>query len=203
MGAPIDGMIVGTNENDILDRFFKTGEMKAEPVVETLSPAMDIQVSSNFERLLFDLFDRSGTAVSEAMRVFQSERQIDVDPLLRKRAGQIFVSHRVDRSATLAEIDRTHADTGQLIDPHTAVGLAAARAVMETVDPNAAVIALACAHPAKFPEPVHRATGVRPRLPERLADLFERAERFSVLPNDASRVKAFIAGQARVTGAAA
>ena len=203
MDAPIDGMIVGTNENDILDRFFKTGEMRTEPVVATISPAMDIQVSSNFERLLFDMLGRDGATVTQAMRLFRDDGRFVVDRHVRAQAAAIFASHRVDEPATLEEIGRTHAETGQLIDPHTAVGVAAARAVADAVDPDTAVVALACAHPAKFPEPVLQATGVRPQLPDRLADLFDRTERVAVLANDLATVEAFIADRARVAGAAA
>jgi threonine synthase len=203
MGVPIERLIVGTNENDILDRFFRSGEMKIEAVVPTISPAMDIQVSSNFERLLFDLLDRDGSAVERAMHAFRNEGRFEVDRTPLGRAAALFASRRIDEAATKAEIARTWAETGRQIDPHTAVGVAAARAAAGSLDPETAVVALACAHPAKFPEPVFEATGVRPLLPDRLADLLDRPERVAVLPNDLADVQAFIAARARLTGMAA
>lgn len=203
MGVPIERLIVGTNENDILDRFFRTGEMKTEPVVATVSPAMDIQVSSNFERLLFDLLDRDGAAVMRVMQAFKDEGRFAVDGAARAKAQALFASRRVDRAATIAEIGRTWAETRRLIDPHTAVGVAAARAAAPAIDPDTPVVALGCAHPAKFPEPVEEATGVRPQLPDRLADLLDRPERVAALPNDLARVQAFIAERARLAGVAA
>jgi threonine synthase len=203
MGVPIERLIVGTNENDILDRFFRTGEMRTERVVPTISPAMDIQVSSNFERLLFDLLGRDGAGVGRVMQAFREDGRFAVDAGAQARAQAVFASRRVDEAATLAEIARTRAETGRLVDPHTAVGLAAARAAEADLEPETALVALACAHPAKFPEPVEQATGERPRLPERLADLLDRPERVAVLDNDLAGVQAFIADRARLTGVAA
>ncbi|MEO3432106.1 threonine synthase [Inquilinus sp. CAU 1745] len=187
MGLPVEKLIVGSNTNDILDRFFKTGEMAMTPVVPTISPSMDIQISSNFERLLFDLHDRDGKALAGQMRSFREARSFKVSAAQMERARALFDSHRLDDDGIRRTIAETHRETGQLIDPHTAVGLAAARAC--PADPDVAVVSLACAHPAKFPDAVEAASGIRPALPPKLADLFEREERLTALPNDLGTIQ--------------
>jgi threonine synthase len=191
MGLPIERLIVGSNSNDILARFFDSGTMAAAGVVPTISPSMDIQISSNFERLLFDLFERDGAAVAECMARFRASGRFEVTADQFARARSLFSGHRVDEDLTGATIrDTWKATGGMLIDPHTAVGVAAARA--EAIDPAVPVIVAATAHPAKFPDAVERATGIRPPLPPRLADLYERTERYDVLPNDAAAVQAYV-----------
>jgi threonine synthase len=197
MGAPIDDFIVASNTNDILTRFINDGDMSTREVVPTLSPSMDIQVSSNFERLLFEMNGRDGGMTAEQLLRFRATGRLDVEA--DQRAGFIdgtFRAARCDDEATLAEIGRLHAETGMLIDPHTATGTAAARQLGGGCD---AVITLATAHPAKFPDAVERATGVRPSLPPHLADLFDRPERTQVLPNDLAAVQTFVRSVARVT----
>ena len=201
MGLPIDRLVVGSNANDILDRFFRSGEMRTQSVVPTLSPSMDIQISSNLERLLFDLFDRDGPALADAMIAFRRDGVFAGTEAQMARARTVFTSHRSDDAATRAEIGRVYRDTGALIDPHTAVGLAAGRAALPAGD--GPMISLACAHPAKFPDAVEQATGVRPRLPDHLADLMERPEHVTVLPNDLATVQRFVRDRAAVTGQAA
>ncbi len=201
MGLPILKLIVGSNTNDILDRFFRSGEMRIQSVVPTLSPSMDIQISSNFERLLFDLFDRDGAMVNRCMRDFRSSGRFVVTSDQLTQARALFDSHRLDDDGIRDLIAETYRTTGELIDPHTAVGLAAARAASS--DPTVPVVALGCAHPAKFPDAVEQATGVRPGLPPRLADLFDRPERVVRLPNDLAAVQAFIRERAPRRGAAA
>ncbi len=208
MGLPVARFIVGSNRNDILTRFFKTGTMTMEEVMPSLSPSMDIQISSNFERLLFDLYDGEGAAVAAAMEEFRKAGTLDLGQARWARALELFEGERRDDEQTLAEIARVHKETGELVDPHTAVGIAAARAkAAEMDDPNTPVIALATAHPAKFPDAVEKATGIRPALPARMADLYEREERLAVLPNELGQVQAFVreAGRpapGRITGAA-
>ena len=202
MGVPIARLIVGSNANDILDRFFRTGAMRARPVTPTLSPSMDIQISSNFERLLFDLADRDGAVVAGAMDAFRAEGAFAVTETQKRRAGALFASHSVDDEATLAEIARVHGDTGRLIDPHTAVGTAAARACADPSD-GTPVVALACAHPAKFPDAVERAAGVFPDLPAHLADLHARPEHATPLPADLPRLRDYILDHASITRKAA
>ncbi|GIL41059.1 threonine synthase [Roseiterribacter gracilis] len=190
MGAPVAKLVVGTNSNDILTRFFHSGRMQSSGVVPTLSPSMDIQVSSNFERLLFELAGRDATRVRDTMAGFRSSGSFDVSPAELKQATDLFAAAAIDDEATIAEIRRTRAATGITIDPHSAIGLAASRRVQ--LDPDLPLVSLACAHPAKFPDAVERATGERPKLPAHLADLFDRPERITILPNDLNQVRSFV-----------
>ena len=198
MGAPIDGFVVASNSNDILARFINDGDMSTRDVVPTLSPSMDIQVSSNFERLLFEMNGRDGGMTAEQLTRFRAAGSLQVEP--DQRAAFIdgaFRAARCDDEATLAEIGRLYAETGMLVDPHTATGTAAARA-LGPCTPGTPVVTLATAHPAKFPDAVERATGVRPPLPAHLADLFERDERTRTLPNDLAAVQAFVRSVSRL-----
>jgi threonine synthase len=190
MGVPVDRLVVATNANDILHRFFTSGTMKKGPVIPTLSPSMDIQVSSNFERLLFDLLGGDAGSLGTAMAAFAAEGAFAVGEGAIARARALFASHRLDDGGTSDAIGATWAATGQVVDPHTAVGLAAARAVRG--DPAIPMVALACAHPAKFPDAVEAAIGIRPTLPARLAGLMDRPERMARLPNDLARVQALV-----------
>jgi threonine synthase len=194
LGAPISGFVVASNTNDILARFINDADMTAREVVPTLSPSMDIQVSSNFERLLFEMNGRDGGITAEQLGRFRSTGRLDVEP--DQYADWItgsFRAVRVDDPGTTAEIRRVYAETGMLIDPHTATGTAAAR----TVDPETTVITLATAHPAKFPDAVEQATGIRPALPPHLADLFDRPERITPMANDLAQIQAFVDSVAR------
>jgi len=190
MGTPISQFVVGSNVNDILVRFLDTGTMRMTGVHPTLSPSMDIQISSNFERLLFELTGRDGAAVVEAMAEFREEGAFTVDqdrfgPLREQWSGA-----RVDDAGTLAIIAELHERTGVIVDPHTAVGLGAAAACRR--DRSVPMISLATAHPAKFPDAVEAAIGSRPPLPDRLADLFEREEHLVALPNDVAAIRTYI-----------
>lgn len=199
MGLPIERLIVGSNRNDILTRFFESGAMAMETVVPTLSPSMDIQVSSNFERLLFDLLERDGTAVDEIMTAFRRERRFQVTPAQHAAARERFAAYRRDDEETLREIGKVLRESGTLLDPHSAVGVAAARAKGPDHGP---VVALATAHPAKFPDAVEKASGIRPALPPKLGDLYEREEHFITLPNDLAAVRRAILDHTRLEGAA-
>jgi threonine synthase len=190
MGLPIARLIVATNRNDILARFFATGVYSAGEVAPTMSPSMDIQVASNFERLLYDLYGGDGTEVARLLREFAARKTLQVSGDALGRARELFDAARVDEDATAATMAEVLRMTGELIDPHTAVGIRAGRACRS--DPSIPLIALATAHPAKFPDAVEKATGIRPQLPERLADLFERPERYVVLPNDLAAVQRHI-----------
>jgi threonine synthase len=196
MGLDVAGLIMASNRNDILTRWIDTGVMEMHGVEPTLSPAMDIQVSSNWERLLFDLLDRNGAAVADAMTEFRGSGRLPLDSDRMQRSRELFAGARLDDDATKAIIADVHERTGVLVDPHTAVGLGAARMVHH--DPDVPLVSLATAHPAKFPEAVEAATGIRPPLPPHLADLFDRPERCTSLPNDLAAVQAFVA--AAVTG---
>jgi threonine synthase len=173
--------------------------MQIETVQPSLSPSMDIQVSSNLERLLFDLYGRDGAALAQAMASFRRNGQLAVGDERWQAARALFDAYRCDDQETLAAIASLHRQTGELIDPHSAIGVAAAH--LGVRGDGVPVVALATAHPAKFPEAVERATGVRPALPKRLADLFDWPERVEMLPNDLRAVQAFIRGR-RLKGAA-
>lgn len=190
MGVPIDTLIVASNRNDILTRFFASGQMKIGSVFATLSPSMDIQVSSNFERYLFELHDRDAGAVAAMMQRLRQVGAFDVAPDRLARAAQIFRAARCDDSETKQTMREVYENDGLLIDPHTAVGLAAARSA--ALAPDAAKVCIATAHPAKFPDAVEAATGVRPALPARLATLMTRPERCSSLPADAGALRRLI-----------
>jgi threonine synthase len=190
MGLPVSRLIVGSNRNDILARFLATNDMSVAPVEPSLSPSMDIQVSSNFERLLFELLDRDPAATAATMRDFRSAGRMAVPDAAWRRARGVFHGFRQDDPGTEAEIRRLYSACGYLADPHSAIGIAAARA--EAPGQGVPVVAMATAHPAKFPEAMQRATGQRPALPPRLADLFAREERFRVLPNDLAAVEAAV-----------
>jgi threonine synthase len=187
LGLPIAQLIVATNRNDILARFFATGRYSTGEVHPTMSPSMDIQVASNFERLLYDLCDRDGEQVRRLMAGFAQRGELSVPAEALGRARELFDAASADEaqtSTTMAEVFRA---TGELVDPHTAVGIRVGRQCR--VDPATPLICLATAHPAKFPDAVQRATGVTPSLPARFADLHQRAERFDVLPNDLCAVQ--------------
>ena len=190
MGLPISHFVIGTNSNDILARFFETGVMTMSEVVPTYSPSMDIQVSSNFERLLFDLYDRNGRALADAMTAFRSTGTLKVGANALAGVRALFDAGRLDDAGTLAAIADCRRRYGETIDPHTAVGYALAQ--QHRRDSAIPMVVLATAHPAKFPDAVEKATGQRPQLPTRLGDLLERAERVDGLPNDVEALKAMI-----------
>ncbi|HEY0835550.1 MAG TPA: threonine synthase [Azospirillum sp.] len=206
MGLPVETLVVGSNSNDILARFFDSGTMAMVPVVPTLSPSMDIQISSNFERLLFDLHGRDGSRVEETMRRFRAEGRFSVTDAQLAEALSLFAGFRVDEDATMATIADTWRRTGgYTVDPHTAVGVATAQAAARAakLPADTAAVVLATAHPAKFPDAVEKATGRRPVLPPRLSDLYEREEKLSVLPNDIATVQAYVTARARAAQGAA
>lgn len=195
MGLPVERLIVATNVNDILHRALSKGDYSAGTVTPTAAPSMDIQISSNFERLLFDLEGRDGAKTAARMKAFEETRDMQIDEEMQKKAAAIFTSKRVDADGMTLAMSQAQEETGQVIDPHTAIGLAAARAA--DVDPSVPIITLATAHPAKFRDAVERATGVRPTLPRRIGDLFDREEACDKLPGDYDAVKAFVTAKAK------
>ncbi|HZY21981.1 MAG TPA: threonine synthase, partial [Beijerinckiaceae bacterium] len=197
MGLPIERLMVATNANDILDRALASGRYEIRGVTPTTSPSMDIQVSSNFERLLFEANDRDAAAVRGLMAGLSQSRSFAIAPEPLARIRRDFASAAVDEETVAQEMRRTYGDAGYLLDPHTAVGVHAGRALIDR-DPRTPVIALSTAHPAKFPDAVLRATGVRPELPPHLAELMDRPERFARLANDQAAVERFIRERARV-----
>ncbi|MEQ9519861.1 MAG: threonine synthase [Parvibaculum sp.] len=196
MGLPIDRLLVATNVNDILARALNTGRYDTGKVTPTMSPSMDIQVSSNFERLLFDLYDRQGEDVKRAMQQLGQSGGFALEAKALERARSCFTADRADEAATSTMLAESFAETGTLIDPHTAVGLAVAKA--HRGDPSIPMVTLATAHPAKFPGPVEAACGQAPALPQRMKDIFERDERLHELPNDLKAVEDFIRARSRV-----
>ena len=193
MGAPIRRLIVASNENDILTRFFESQNMNVTGVHPTLSPSMDIQVSSNFERLLFEMNGRDGGMTAAQLQRFRDRGLLNVEQdQYEQWIAPTFRASRANDHDTLATIRSVYEETGMLIDPHTAVGVKAAR---EQAEEGVTMLTLATAHPAKFPDAVERATGVRPELPEHLADLLTRTERTNELPNDLAAVEAFVANR--------
>jgi threonine synthase len=187
MGLPITRLIAGSNRNDILARFLASNDMSITAVEPSLSPSMDIQVSSNFERLLFELLECDAKATASTMEAFRRTGRMAVPDAQWHRCRTLFHGFRLDDPGTEAEIARVHQATGYLADPHTAIGIAAAHANPTHGVPT---VAMATAHPAKFPDVIARATGIHPPLPPRLADLHERPEQFSVVPNDLAAVEA-------------
>ncbi len=204
MGLPIARLVLATNANDILARYLARGDMSIAGVTPSLNPSMDIQVASNFERLLFELKGRNGAAVTQAIAAFRRDGALPPDDQAWRAATKSFAGHRVDDAGTLAEIGNTYRQTGMLIDPHTAVAVAAARAQLKDNRGDAApIVALATAHPAKFATAVEQATGVRPPLPPALGEIMEKPERVAVLPNDIAAVARFIREHARLRARAA
>jgi threonine synthase len=190
MGLPIRRLIIGTNQNNVVSRFLETGRLSIDTVVPTITPAMDIQVPSNLERLLFDIHDRDGEAIRDLMRAFAEQGRVEVDPT-RLRELRTFTTGRwFDESETRQTLADIYQETSLLVDPHTAIGIAAARATER--EPEIPVVCVGTAHPAKFPDAVAEATGVHPPLPGRWADLLERPESMTVLPPDRPAIEAFV-----------
>ena len=189
IGLPVSRLIVAANRNDILTRFLTGNDMSVRTVQPSLSPSMDIQVSSNFERLLFELQDRDAALTAETMIGFRRTGRMQVADAAWQRATHLFAGFTLDDAGTEAEIRRLHAECGYLADPHTAIGIAAARA---HACPHVPTIAMATAHPAKFPDAIERSVGLRPPLPPRLADLYVRPESYVTAPNDLATIQALV-----------
>lgn len=190
MGAPIADFVVASNANDILTRFVNDGDMSMRPIVPTSSPSMDIAVSSNFERLLFEMNGRQGGRTGEQLVRFRETGRLEVPADVRAEwIDGRFRAARFDDAEVAAEMRRMYRATGILIDPHTATGTAAARRLAG----DHPVVTMATAHPAKFPAAVEAATGITPSLPDHLADLFDRPERSDVVPADLAVVEDYVA----------
>jgi threonine synthase len=190
MGLPVERLIIATNRNDVLHRVMTQGTYGRQPLAHTLSPSMDITVSSNFERLLFDLYERDGAAIADLMRRFD-EGDIHFSEAAMTRVRELFSSHCVNDDQTCGQIAATWRESEYLLDPHSAIGVHAA--LHSDIPSSTPVISLATAHPAKFPDAIAQAgLDQAVALPPHLADLFERGERFEVLPNELAAVQAFI-----------
>jgi threonine synthase len=202
MGLPLESLIVATNVNDILARTLATGVYEPHGVVATASPAMDIQVSSNFERLLFEAYGRNPFAVRGLMDELAEKKRFTLSAGALAEIRKTFAADRADEAETVAAMKAVHAERGYVLDPHSAVGVAVARKLKhEGASP---IVMLATAHPAKFPDAVEAAIDIRPKLPPRLADLLERPERIARLPASSEAVARFVTDHSRaVAGAAA
>ena len=189
MGLPVAKLIVATNVNDILHRALSSGDYSCGTVTPTVTPSMDIQVSSNFERLLYDLSGRDGAALAAMMAEFEATRKLSIPADMLVSARALFTSASVNAQDMAMAMRWAHERCAQVIDPHTAIGLSAARAADLA---GVSIVTLATAHPAKFRDAVERATGVRPGLPTRVAGLFDRQERFDTLPATLEAVKGYV-----------
>jgi len=194
MGLPIAKLIVATNVNDILHRALSTGDYSQGTVTPTAAPSMDIQVSSNFERLLFDVGGRDGLALAAQMHGFEASKAMQLTNAQREGAASLFASRRADTDDMSQAIRWAWENCAELIDPHTAIGLHAAR--VADLPRDVPIVTLATAHPAKFPDAVERATGQRPELPARVGDLFDREERCVDLPGDYDAIAEYVAAHA-------
>ena len=192
MGLPIEQLIIATNENDVLHRLMANNLYKVESLKHTITPSMDIAVSSNFERLLFDLYDRDGLALADLMNKMADRSQpVELSEENLGKARDLFDSYAVDQDTTVATMKEVFAETGYLLDPHTAIGVKAARVCRR--NPRIPMITLGTAHPVKFEDAVNRGGFDMPKLPHHLADLMEREERLAILPADLKTVQDFIA----------
>jgi threonine synthase len=189
MGLPVARLCIGSNRNDILTRFLSGNDMSLREVMPSISPSMDIGVSSNFERLLFELLGRDAATCAAIMTGFRATGRMAVPEPAWREARTLFSGTALDDDATRAEIRVLHGSTGYSADPHSAIGIAAAR---EGAIAGVPTVAMATAHPAKFPEAMLAATGIRPELPPQLADLYEREERYRLVPNELDAVQAAV-----------
>lgn len=194
MGLPIDQLVIATNRNDILTRTLSSGRYETAQTMPTISPSMDIQVSSNFERLLYEASGRDAAVIREQMASLKQSGQFKVGEEALSYILSEFSAGSCDEEQTMSQINAQLAKTGYLCDPHTAVGL---RVAEPSLSNDSAMITLATAHPAKFPDAVRQASGIYPDLPVRMGNMMERKERFHVLPNSISDVEAFIAERSR------
>ena len=194
MGLPIDRLVIATNDNDILARTLKTGRYEMKGVKATTSPSMDIQVSSNFERLLFEAYDRDDAAVRRSMDGLKQSGSFEIKEKALKAIKREFRAGRATERQVAATIRETLAATGYLLDPHTATGVFVAA---KNAKPSSPMVTLSTAHPAKFPAAVKSACGIDPALPSWLSDLMQREERFDILEPELKAVETFIGSNAR------
>ena len=194
MGLPIDRLVIATNQNDILHRCLATGRYQMDGVKPSISPSMDIQISSNFERALFDAYGRDGGAVAQLMDEMKAKGGFAVSQGALQWLRDTFTSGRVSEAETTAAIAAEQAASGELLCPHSAIGVKVAADHLGPVP----MITLATAHPAKFPDAVEKATGIRPGLPPRMADLFDRPERLTRVANDLSAIEKIVRERRRI-----
>ncbi|MFT3687679.1 threonine synthase [Paenirhodobacter sp.] len=196
MGVPVERLVIATNQNDILDRCIRGGDYTKHGVKPSISPSMDIEVSSNFERALYWAYGRDGAAIAALMDELKAKGSFTVSPNAIGALRAVYDSGCVGEARTLEVIGETLKTTGELVCPHSAVGIGVAQAALER-DPATPMVTLATAHPAKFPDAVEEATGVRPGLPPRMADLFTRPERVTRVANDLAALETLIRKERR------
>jgi threonine synthase len=189
MGLPIEGLVIATNQNDILHRALSTGEYRQAGVAPSISPSMDIQVASNFERALYDAYGRDANAVGQLMDELKASRGFTISQGALEALREVFSSGRASEAETKATIAETFHTTGEVLCPHTAVGVKVAR---EAAVAEVPMVTLATAHPAKFPDAVEAAIGQRPALPSRMADLYDRPERVTRVADDLAAIEGVI-----------
>ena len=198
-GLNIPKLLVASNKNDILTQFFNSAEMKIDEVIPTLSPSMDIQISSNLERFIFELFERDGEKVRNLFEKFRLDGNAKVGSDIKAKFSNSWAGYSFDDEEVVKCISSQAESSGIILDPHSAVGVLAARSHRDKqIDPEIPIVSLATAHPAKFPKAVERALGHCPPLPDRLADLHERPEFFTQLPNDLEVVKDHVISCSRI-----
>lgn len=193
MGLPIHQLIIATNSNDVLHRLMQQNRYQVESLKHTITPSMDIAISSNFERLLFDLYERDGDAIKEMMEQMQETKSIELDAHNINKARVLFASQAVSESETIACIQAVYEQSAYLLDPHSAIGVKAARDCVQ--DAQLPLVTLATAHPVKFEEAIKQAGFAMPALPEHLADLMTREEQYEVLPAKLEAVHEFVEKQ--------
>ncbi|MEM9280156.1 MAG: threonine synthase [Pseudomonadota bacterium] len=196
MGLPVENLVIATNQNDILARTIATSRYETATTTPTISPSMDIQVSSNFERLLFDACDRNSDTIRNQMASLKQSGSFEVSPETMNTIADEFSAGACDEASTKKQMLSTLEKAGYLSDPHTAVGLNVAE---QYLSDDTVMVTLATAHPAKFPVAVEEATGIYPDLPLRMGDMMQRQERFETLPNDVSKIEAYIESNSRAT----
>jgi threonine synthase len=204
MGLPIELLVIGSNQNDILPRTLATSIYEMRGVVETSSPSMDIQISSNFERYLFEASGRDAELVSRQMQMLTQGRRFELTDAQATAMGRDYAAGAASEADVAATIRDTLSASGYLLDPHTACGVYAAKTVMtDRISHDVPRVVLATAHPAKFPDAMDRITGQRPGLPARLASLMTDDERYPVLNNDLKDIQTYVERVSRAAGAPA
>ena len=199
MGLPINTLICASNQNDILTRFFDSGTMERKSVEESYSPSMDIQVSSNFERLLFEMLGRDSDALNFYMEQFEKNKKFNIDKSMLEKFNDDFASFKVSDDGIIDEIKHTYNKSQYLLDPHSAVGVRASKTAISKgrVDDKIPLISLACAHPAKFPKVTEKSLNFSPENPHSLELILEKEENFQILNNQIHEIKSYIKNNMR------
>jgi threonine synthase len=194
IGLPISNLICGSNQNDILTRFFNNGVMERKNVNPSFSPSMDIQVSSNFERLLFEILDRDAIKVKQEMYNFKKNGIFSIPKEIMLKVNNLFSAYMISNNETLDIIKNTFENYNYILDPHSAIGFGSARKALDEkiISSSTPIISLACAHPSKFPDVIKKAINIKPQLPDHLKELMVSKEYFKVIPDDTKFIKNYL-----------